>query len=100
MLYDILVALFGIGVWMSAGENRALRATSILLVLYGLVGLPGPWFFPMNLRGTGTLRGDLPHVVLTGLLMIVVLAFMATGAFAFGRRFRRFSFAAIVVMLT
>lgn len=44
LVYGVLMIAFGVGVWMSAGHNRALRITGGLLVGYGLVGEPGPLF--------------------------------------------------------
>jgi hypothetical protein len=96
ILYDVLAIAFGIGVWMSARGNRPLRITAGLLIGYGVVGLPGPWLFPMNLRGVG---GDLPHVALTGVIVLFIVAALVSGAFALGYRFRLYSFATLILTL-
>jgi hypothetical protein len=49
LTYDVLVIAFGLGVWGSAGRNRALRVVGGLEVAYGAVGLVGP-FTPIHLR--------------------------------------------------
>jgi hypothetical protein len=50
-LYGVLLIAFGLGVWGSAGRNRALRAMAGLLVGFGVVCLMGP-FIPMHQRGS------------------------------------------------
>ena len=99
MLYGVLAAAFGVGVWMSAQRNRRLRITAGLLIGYAVAGLPGPRFFPMNLRGSAEGRGDIPHIVLTGVLVLFIMAAVAFGAFALGRRFRLYSFATLLTIV-
>ena len=96
-IYNVLVLLFGIAVVrQAAGRSGNLRITGGLLTAYGAIGLlgpivMGPTFFKMEQRGVGTLAGDLPHIVLTGALVLLMLLAMGFGAFAFGRRFRVYS---------
>jgi hypothetical protein len=96
ILYDLLVIGFGAGVWTAARGRRSLRVTAVMLVALGAVGLPGPWLFPMNLRGVG---GDLPHIVATGVLVLLIITGMAFGAFAFGRGFRVYTLLSILTTL-
>jgi Protein of unknown function (DUF998) len=96
VVYGLLAIAFGIGAWMSAEGNRALRVTAVLLIVYGAVGLPGPFLFPMNLRGVG---GDVSHIVMTAVIVAIILATVLAGAFAFGHRFRLYSFATIVTSI-
>jgi hypothetical protein len=98
--YTLLVAAFGWGVRMSAGPNRALRVAGTLMVIYGLVGVFWP---PMHRRevlaaGGGTLT-DTMHIVFTFTLLLIMVA-IGYGASAFGRRFRIYSIATLVVMVT
>jgi hypothetical protein len=81
---------------MAAQGKRSLRVAAIALIALAVGGLPGPWLFPMNLRGVG---GDEPHIILTGVLVLFIVAAIAAGAFAFGRRFRAFSFASLATTL-
>jgi hypothetical protein len=99
ILYDVLVIIFAAGVWMSAGQKRALHITAGLLFAYAVAGLPGPYFFPMNLRGSSNVQWDVPHIVLTGLLVLLTLGAVLSGGFALGRRFRVYSLATIAAML-
>jgi hypothetical protein len=95
------VIAFGLGVWGSAGRKRALRVVGGLLVAYGAVGLAGP-FAPIHLRvvlaaGEETLT-DTMHGIITMVLVLFMMLAMGFGAAAFGRRFRLYSIA-IVLML-
>ena len=96
ILYDLLTIAFGVGVWMAARGGRALRVTAITLIGLGALGLPGPWLFPMNLRGVG---GDGEHLVGTGVMVLLIVTGIGFGAFALGRRFRVYSFATMLATL-
>ena len=105
LVYDLLVLAFGVGVFRaSAGRSRALRVTGTLLVAYGLIGLAplvfgSPDSFAMHQRGTGSLITDKPHIVLTGVLVLMLLVSMGFGAFAFGARFQAYSFATLITVI-
>jgi hypothetical membrane protein len=94
--YSVLVMAFGVGVWTSANGKRALGIIGGLLIGIGVVGLLTP---PMNLRGAGDVSGDLPHIVLTGVIVLFILSAIALGASLYGRRWRRYSFATLVTIL-
>ena len=101
-VYTVLVITFGWGVWKSAGRDRALRIVGGLLVAYGSLGLLWP-FAPMHQRevlaaGGGTLS-DTMHVVLGGVTVFLMFLAIGVGATAFGKRFRVYSIATIVVLL-
>src|SRR5688572_27737770 len=58
-IYTVLITAFGIGVWMSAGRNRAVRLVGGLMLAYASLGLLWP-FAAMHRRevlavGEGTL---------------------------------------------
>ena len=101
-IYTVLVIAFGWGVWTSAGRHRALRIVGGLLVAYGSLGLLWP-FAPMHPRevlaaGGGTLS-DTIHVVLAGVTVLLMFVAMGFAATAFGKRFRLYSIASIVVVV-
>ena len=101
-IYTLLVAIFGWGVWESAGRNRAVRIVGGLLLAYASLGLLWP-FAPMHQReilaaGGGTLS-DTMHVALGGMTVFLMFLAIAFGAAAFGKRFRLYSIASIVVLL-
>lgn len=100
ILYGLLVAAAGLGVLRAAAERgAALRVAGALLIAYGVLGLTGPTLFEMRPRGTGSLATDLPHIALTGTLVLLTLLAIGAAALALGRRFRLYSAATVVTML-
>ena len=99
-VYNLLALMFGFGVYQVAlaGRNRALRFSAIALIGYGSIGIVagivGP-FFSMQQRGAGSLTTDAPHIVLTGVLVLLLLLAIGFSAFALGTRFRLYSFATL-----
>lgn len=98
-LYSLLKIVFALGVWMSAGRQRALRLAAGLLLAFGatdLVAAAFPWD-PSDAVGT---TGNLLHGVLAGGLP-VLLMFLAigVGAAADGRWFRIYSYGTVVAMI-
>lgn len=96
--YQALVIAFGVGVWASARRNRALRITGGLLFAYGLLGFAAP-FTPMHLRGEPGSVTDALHIILTTVTVLLIMTSVGFGAVAFGRRFRIYSIATILVVL-
>jgi hypothetical protein len=101
-VYTVLVIAFGWGVWKSAGRDRALRIVGGLLVAYGSLGLLWP-FAPMHQRqvlaaGGGTLS-DTMHVALASATVLLMFVAMGVAVSAFGKRFRLYSIASIVVLV-
>ena len=102
-IYTVLVTAFGIGVWKSAGGNRAVRIVGGLVLGYASLGLLWP-FAAMHQRevlaaGGGTLSDTL-HVVLGGVTVFLMFLAIGFGASAFRKSFRLYSIATIVVLLT
>jgi hypothetical protein len=100
-VYTVLVIAFGWGVWEAAARNRPLRVVAGSILAFGSLGLVWP-FGPMHQRevlaaGGGTLT-DTVHIVLgiaSVLLMLIAIGF---GAAAFGKRFRFYSIATMVIL--
>ena len=88
VVYTLLMAAFGFGVWASARRNRPLRVAGLLMVVYGFLGLAWP---PMHLRetlaaGGGTLTDTL-HIAFAMVTVLLMLLAMGFGAAAFGTWF-------------
>jgi hypothetical protein len=101
-IYTLLVAAFGWGIWRSAGRNRPVRTVGGLILAYASLGLLWP-FAVMHQRevlaaGGGTLS-DTMHVVLGAVTVFLMFLAIGFGARAFGKRFRLYSIASIVVLL-
>lgn len=100
MVYGVLMLAFGVGVyWEAERRERALRIAGVLLAAYAVIGLTGPTLFAMHPRGTGTLAADVPHIILTGVLVLLLLLAIGFGAVAFGKRFRGYSYVTLLLML-
>ena len=100
IFYGIFLVAFGFGVWMSAGQSRALRVVGIATVISGITGLFWP---PMHQRevlaaGGGTMT-DVFHIVFTAVLVPVTMVIIGFGATVFGKTFRLYSILTIIVML-
>jgi len=104
--YDLVALAFGIGVLReAAGRNRALRIAAAMLIGYGAIGftavaVAGPSFFAMHQRGAGSLGSDAPHIILTGVLVLLLLLAMGFGSLALGKRFCVYSFATVLIVIT
>jgi hypothetical protein len=99
ILYTLLVAAFGMGVWQSAPRNRPLRVVGGLLVAYGLIGLG---WLPMHQRAVlaagGATLTDTMHIVWSVIIVVLMLFEIGFGAAALGKRFRLYSIATLVVL--
>jgi hypothetical protein len=102
IFYTLLVTVFGWGVWKSADRNRALRIVGGLIVAYGALGVLCP-FAPMHLRETlaagGSTLSDTMHIVLGSVTVFLMLLAIGFGATAFGKRFRLYSIASMVILV-
>jgi hypothetical protein len=99
VLYTVLVAAGGWGVWMSAGSSRPLRVAGWLMIAYGVLGIFWP---PMHQRevlaaGGGTLT-DIMHIAFTGTVILMMVAIGYASA-ALGKRFRIYSIVTLVLMV-
>lgn len=99
VLYALLVYAFGAGVWLSAGRSRALRAAAVLIMGKEVLGLIVTLFFSMHLRGTESTLTDQMHAILTLVGVVFILAAIGLAATAFGKRFRVYSVATIVLLV-
>ena len=97
--YNLLVFALAAGVWASAGGKRATRLAAAALIGYGAVSTAGLLLFPMDVRGTVQSQRDTLHIVNTIVMSMFIVAVMAFGAFAHGKRFRLYSFATIVTVV-
>jgi hypothetical protein len=97
--YSVLWVAFGVGVWRSAGCNRALRVASAGLIGKEAEGLMVQLFFPMHLRGVQGTTNDPLHGILTYLGVLCFLIGMGFGAMAFGKRFRMYTIVTLLACL-
>ena len=100
VIYALLVIAFGFGLIKSAVVNRRLRIVGVLLIVSAVIGFFWP---PMHQRtvlaaGGGTLTDTL-HIVFTLVTVPLMMLAIGFGAAAFGKRFRLYSVATLVVLI-
>lgn len=99
LMYNVMVISCAVGVLRLSKGNKALRWAAAWLLLYGISSLVGP-YVPMHVRGTGTGLTDTLHIIDTFAMVLSIVGAMGFGAFAFGKRFRYYSIASIVTLLS
>lgn len=106
-IYSVLVLAFGAAVLREGDHsNPPLELTGILLISYAglgiaiaIIGFAGSTTFSMHQRGTATMEADVPHILLTAVYVLFLLSMIACGAFALGKRFARYSFLTLAVIV-
>lgn len=96
--YSLLVLAFALGVWVSAGRNRALRILALMRVANAVNGLALWNFFPMHMRGAEMAFTDTIHVTLAATGGVFGSLAAGFGAIVFGTRFRYYSIGTIVML--
>lgn len=98
LVYTLLVIAFGWGVWRAA-PSRALRLVGATLLVSGAIGV---WWPPMHQRAVlaagGATLTDTLHLVWTAATVLLMIVAIVAGATAFGRRFRWYSIATLVLL--
>jgi len=97
-VYLLLIA-FGIGVWHSGLQSRALKTAGTLLVVLGILALAVGVFVPMQPRGSVQGVTGMLHLLEGGAAMFIVFAAMGFAAAALGRRFRIYTVSTVFLML-
>jgi len=102
LVYSVLWIAFGVGIWQSAGRKLALRVVAVGLIGKEVLGSLVTLFFPMHLRAVlaagGATYSDAWHRNLTMLGLLSFLLAIGFGATAFGRWFRVYSIATVLVL--
>jgi hypothetical protein len=98
--YPLLFAAFGWGVWYSAGENKRLFITGLLIILYSIFNFYWP---PMHQRdviasGGGSLTDTL-HIAWAAVTIVFMMAIMGLGATTSGRLFRLYTLMTFVIFI-
>jgi hypothetical protein len=100
LIYSLLVFAFGIGIWLSAENKKAIRVVAVLIIAKEVLGVIATLFAPMHLRGTETTISDTWHIILTAIgVLLCMFPAIIFGAKAFGKRFFIFSIVTILVFL-
>ncbi len=94
IVYGVLALAFAVGVLRESSGKRALRVAGLLLGLYAIAGTFGP-LFPAHPRGVGNFSDNVPHMILTAVLVVLMLAALGFAATALGKVFRMYSLATL-----
>ena len=94
IVYGVLAIAFAIGVLRESRGRRPLRWTGLLLLGYAAAGLLGR-LFPAYRRVGGGFSDSVPHMILTAVLVVLMLAALGCAAYALGKRFRIYSLATL-----
>lgn len=101
--YQILMIMFGLGVWLSAGQDRTLHIVACMILLdYGIASFLWPIASMHSrevLEAGGKTFADTLHIILVTVTVLCNLSAIGFGAFAFGKRFRFYSLVTIMIML-
>ena len=102
VFYQVLSFAFAFGVMAVAGGRRKVRIVGWLLLVAAVSGLLW-WFGPMHQREVLAADGgtwqDTMHLVAGAISSILFFSMIGVGAFAFGWRFRWYSFVTVALML-
>jgi len=97
IVYILLFAAFGWGVWKSANGNRSLRIVATLIMVYAIINVYWP---PMHLRGNEPTLTDTLHIVWAMVTITMMMLIMGVGAAALGKSFRLYTIATFIAFLT
>ena len=97
--YSLLTAAFGVGVWRAAGTRLLLRIAAALIVAFAANGFVWGLVAPMHMRGTTFTASDSLHIAFAVAAVLLMLAFMVSGAIVLGRGFRIYTALTIAAML-
>lgn len=100
IIYSVLIYIFGLGIWRSSGRKRTLRFVAVLIVGKEIFGLIVTLFAPMHLRGVDKTLSDTMHIILTAVgTLLCMFPAMGIAVTAFGKRFRLYTIATIIIFL-
>jgi hypothetical protein len=96
IIYILLFAAFGWGIWKSAAGNRSLRMVGLLIIVYVISNFYWP---PMHLRGNEPTLTDTLHIIWAMVTILLMMLIMGFGAVVLGRAFRLYTIATFVVFI-
>lgn len=99
-VYTMFLIAFGVGVWLSARESKALKLAGLATMIQGIID---PFWPPMHQRavlaaGGGDLS-DVLHIAFTAAWGSLSMVALICGAIALGGRFRLYSIVTLVALI-
>jgi hypothetical protein len=99
LTYDVLMIVFGLGVWGLAGQKHALRVTAGLLIGNAAISLVVVAFLPMHLGEAMSTSANIMNVILGAIGMLFFLLAIVFGAAAYRNWFRFYSIGTLLAYL-
>jgi hypothetical membrane protein len=99
LLHDVLLAVFGIGVYRSSARKMVRRA-GLALTAVGVSGIPTHTVFAMSSRWMEGGFNDTMHKAFTGLFVVLVVAAIVLAAIAYRGWFRRYSLVTLAALMS
>jgi hypothetical protein len=96
MIYILLFAAFGWGVWQAGATIQKLRRVGSLIFVYAVINIYWP---PMHLRGNDPTWTDTLHIVWAMMTLLLMMLIMGFAAAALGKLFRIYTVATFVVFI-
>jgi len=93
--YGVILVAFGVGVWGCSRLRRGLRVTAALLIAMGAIA----YWPPMHLRGSVPTLTDALHIAFGSIVSLLILLAIGFGVTAFGKVFRYYSIATMIVLV-
>ncbi len=99
VVYNLLVAAFGVGVWKAGSPERTAHITGVVMVTYAVISMVTPAFFQMDMRGAEITPFGSLHPHMTVLMSLFILLSIGFGGFLLGKGFRFYSLATISILM-
>lgn len=103
VVYSLLRIAFGVGIWRLAGRTHKLQIVAVCIAMIGFLGVVAWPFAPIHQREVlasgGSSASDTLHVILVAADSLLFVIAAGVGSTAFGKRFRLYSIATILVVL-
>lgn len=99
-VFNLLLALFAAGVWLSKkGSGKIRTATGIAIMIYAIGSMITPMYFQMDLRGAPVTQLGSLHPLMTAIMSVFILLSIGLGGFMLEKWFKVYSFATIAILL-
>ncbi len=99
VVYNLLVAVFAVGVWTTASPKRTSHITGAAMLAYAVLSMITPLFFQMDMRGAQVTPLGSLHPPMTVVMSVSILLSIGFGGYLLGKWFRVYSFVTIAALL-
>jgi hypothetical protein len=97
-LHAVLQFAFGLGVWLAASTQPALRVPAGAFTMLGILDMMAPWA-AMHVRGAEPTASDAMHILLTMASVLMIVTAMVSTRQVAGRGFRLYTDLSLALVL-